>query len=72
MNRKQFSIEFPDADTEERTYIAVRGVKGMVGLCVSLEDGGDVEVFMTSEVCEKVVAAMRKAIAKSQPDGDLS
>jgi hypothetical protein len=66
MNRKQFSIEFPDADTGEQAYIGLRAIKGMIGLCLSLEDGSDVEIFMAPEICEKLAAGLRKAIARSQ------
>ena len=58
-------MEFSDADSGDRAYIGVRNCEGSIGLCLSRQHDGDVEVFMTPEVCEKLVASLREAIAQS-------
>ncbi len=57
------TITFFDAEELQNATVIVRTADQAVGLCVSLEHNGDVEVFLPVSTCEIVVSALQRAIA---------
>jgi hypothetical protein len=56
------TIQFPDIETGREAIAVIRTTKREVALCLSLEKGGDVEVFLPIEDCESLVEALQQAI----------
>ena len=57
---EQETIELKDAITNEKAIIIVRIHEESVGLCISMETNGDVEVFLKSDDLELLVSALQR------------
>ena len=56
-------INFVDVEARSAGFAIVRAGEGEVGLGLSLEDDGDIEVFLRPADCEKLLAALQQAIS---------
>ncbi len=56
------TIQFVDAETKESAVAVVRVAMGIVGFCLSLEEDGDIEVFLGVDDCRTLVAAINEAL----------
>ena len=56
-------INFVDAESHQNGIAVVRAGEGEVGLTLSLEEDGDTEVFLRAEDCERLLDALRQALA---------
>ena len=65
MDAIDFSLEFTDAESGQRAYVGVRRAQGQIGLCLSLERGSDIELFLEPQLCERLVEGLQKAISRS-------
>ena len=59
------TLKFVDAEAEQQVVAVIRAGKGTVGLCLSIADDGDVEVFLTVEDCQSLVAAINQALVQA-------
>ena len=57
------TIHLKDAETGEEAYVFVRARAGLIALAVSLQTGGEAEVFMRPDELEQLQAALRQAAA---------
>lgn len=60
---KDTTITFYDYGEGQRGVAVVRQFEDKVALCLSLEDDGDVEALLDKEAVEKLIEAMRDAVA---------
>ncbi|MGB7203080.1 MAG: hypothetical protein WBD16_12580 [Pyrinomonadaceae bacterium] len=58
MNEK--TITFIDAVTKENAVVIIRQVGGHVGVCISLEENGDVELFLSLQDLGKFISAVQE------------
>ena len=58
------SCEFSDDLSGESCFTNVRLVDNSIGLCLSLEEDGDVEVFLDTVKCQQLIDWLNAAIAK--------
>ena len=56
-------IQFTDTDSGDEAVAIVRAVDGSIALCLSLERGGDIEVVMNPRDGERLLLALREALA---------
>ena len=56
------TIEFEDHGVGGRGVLIVRQCGEQVALCVSLEDGGDVEVMLNKKVVERLINSLGGAV----------
>jgi hypothetical protein len=59
------SAQFRDAVSNENSYICVRVGHKIIGICLSKELDGDVEIFLRVEDCENLVSWLVNAIAEA-------
>jgi hypothetical protein len=52
------TIKFVDQDSGDEALAIVRGDETGIGLCLSLMQNGDIEVFMQPSVCSDLVEAL--------------
>ncbi|HET7585465.1 MAG TPA: hypothetical protein VFK13_11195 [Gemmatimonadaceae bacterium] len=65
MSMKEIAtIRFEDADTGDPGVAVIRTAARVVGLALSLESNGDIEVFLKAADCERVIAALQQALGK--------
>jgi hypothetical protein len=57
------TINFLDSESGDSGCAIVRAVDGSVGLCLSLESDGDIEVFLSCQETETLIKALQRAIA---------
>jgi len=67
--REISTIKFVDADSGQEALAIVRTDGTCTGLCLSLKDDGDVEVFMNSGDLRALYEALEKAV--HQVSGNL-
>ena len=60
------STQLKDADSNENAYICIRVVNQMIGICLSQESNGDVEIFLSLEDCENMVSWLTSAIDEAK------
>ncbi len=58
------TITFKDIESGEESVVIVRTVGNQIGLCLSLEKGADVEVFMPESIANEVSLALNEATGK--------
>jgi hypothetical protein len=65
------SIEFIDKDSGQPAFAAVRVEGGVVGVALSLQDDGDLEVFLDADEVQRFVDALTRAhsLMGSEPSG---
>jgi len=56
------TLRFKDAESKEQSVAIVRTSAAAVGLCLSVEKDGDVEVFLSVADCKKLIEALQEAI----------
>lgn len=56
------TIEFKDTESQDDAVATVRSTHDTVLLALSLMSDGDIEVRMTRDVCEQLIAALKNAI----------
>ncbi|GIV95337.1 MAG TPA: hypothetical protein DEF43_15145 [Chloroflexus aurantiacus] len=56
-------IRFTDVDSQEEAVVLVRVVGAQIGLCLSREHNGDIEVFLAEQDCRALIAALQDALA---------
>ena len=59
------TIGFKDRESADNGTVVIRAQKGIVGLAISLEKDGDLEVFLAPSDCHLVMDALRGALAKA-------
>ena len=59
---------FVDGDTGDQGYLNVRVVKPGVGLTLSLESNGDIEVFLDETTVRRIAAALLSAVTDRTVD----
>lgn len=52
------TITLTDALTAENATVIVRRVDGSIGLCLSLETDGDIEIFFDRDDFQKLIAVL--------------
>lgn len=52
------TICFPDRDSGDEAVIVVRTAGDVAGLALSLQKGGDIEVFFGSQELDQLIAAL--------------
>jgi len=57
------TIEFEDGDTGDRAAVIVRPANTHVGLALTLENDGDIEVFLPRAACERLISALQDRLA---------
>lgn len=57
------TISFRDHAENQDGFAVVRRFEDKVAICLSLEENGDVEVLIEREVVERLIEALRSAIA---------
>jgi hypothetical protein len=57
------TIRFVDVETRQSAVAIIRAAKNVIGLALSTEDDGDVEVFLSIEDCQRLAADLDKAIS---------
>lgn len=57
------TLSFIDSENRDEAVVIVRVTEGSVGLCLSLKKDGDMEVFMPTEDCRKLIQALQSALA---------
>lgn len=62
-NGKTRTIIFHDYGEGQSGVAVVRAFEDKVALCLSLESNGDVEALLDKEVVEKLIEALKTAIA---------
>jgi hypothetical protein len=55
-------INFVDQDSNNSGFVSVRKTKNLVGLGISLEHNGDIEVFVDLAIARSLVNAIEKAL----------
>jgi hypothetical protein len=60
------TIHFTDVDSHQEGCIIVRSAENAVGLCVSLRQNGDVEVFLNVGDGKRLLEALQAAIASNE------
>ncbi len=55
------TITFKDFGSGDESVAIVRVENDKVGLCLSLEKGADVEVFMTGSIAKEISLALKEA-----------
>jgi predicted house-cleaning noncanonical NTP pyrophosphatase (MazG superfamily) len=66
------SFQFDDLDTGDVGYCSVRQAQGAVGITLSLEHDGDIEVFMTLECAHELALLVAEAASAPEPTVDQS
>jgi hypothetical protein len=62
------STNLTDAISKESGYMCVRAAHQMIGVCLSKELDGDVEIFLRVEDCEKLISWLISAIAEAKEE----
>jgi hypothetical protein len=60
------SVNFVDKDSGQPGFVAVRVEGRVVGLAVSLQDNGDIEIFLDRDETTELIEALEQARAASQ------
>lgn len=56
------NIPFVDADSGDQAFAFVRAQAGLVGLSLSLEHNGDLDVALRAEECKQLIRALEIAL----------
>jgi hypothetical protein len=57
---KEKTITFMDAITRENAVVIIRLVDDNVGVCISLEENGDAELFLSPTDLDKFISALQE------------
>ena len=57
------TISFVDDETHQNGVAVIRATKGLVGVALSLESNGDIEVFLSVDISRSLAAAISEAVA---------
>ena len=60
------TIKFIDQDSGQAGFVAVRTEDEVVGLALSLEANGDIEVFLDSSQVAALIQALEQAVSAAQ------
>lgn len=60
------TITFFDDDARQHAIVIVRATNRKVGLCISLEQNGDLEVFVPIAESRLILNALRSAISQAE------
>ena len=60
------SAQLKDAISRENCYLGVSVGNQKIGICLSQESNGDVEIFLSIEDCESLVSWLSNAIAEAK------
>jgi hypothetical protein len=60
------SAQIYDPINQENGYVHVRIFGKKIGLCLSLEKDGDVELFMDSDQCKQIVGLLNDALMRME------
>jgi hypothetical protein len=55
------TISFTDGETNTASVALIRVVGNAVGLCLSQENNGDIEVVLPGEDCKRLISALQEA-----------
>jgi hypothetical protein len=58
------TIHFTDAYSADKSAAVVRSAPGVVGLALSQNSNGDVEVFLSESSARELLLALQQALAK--------
>ena len=62
-NSNVATIQFTDAESGDAGVAIVRLTDKAIGLCLSLQSNGDIEVFLSSTDADRLVVALSEAIS---------
>jgi len=62
------TIPFVDLESKDEGIAVISAKKGCVGLCLSIIENGDIEVFLAPENAEQVIAALKEGLLAAQTD----
>lgn len=62
MEQYQETIKINDSISNEEALIIIRLVEEKVGICLSLENDGDVEVFLNTSNCKNLINKLNTAL----------
>lgn len=57
------TIQFTDVESHKAGCLIARASKDRIGLCVSLQQGGDIEVFLNIADGKRLLKALQTAIS---------
>lgn len=60
------TIHFIDSDSGQEAMAIIRAGEGHIMLCLSLKEDGDIEVALPPTECERLLRALRQALASPQ------
>jgi hypothetical protein len=63
------TIAFRDLNSRDEGVIILRAEKGTLGVCVSLREDGDIEVFVGPTECDRLLEALSRAARVVQGEG---
>ncbi len=55
-------LKFKDAESRAQTLAVVRTTSVGVGLCLSIEKDGDLEVFLSPADCKKLIESLQEGV----------
>ncbi len=61
--KESWTLQFNDAETSDSVVLILRKVDDRVGICLSVESNGDAEAFMQRADAERLVSALKEALA---------
>ncbi|MGB9774922.1 MAG: hypothetical protein ACPL4I_13070 [Bacteroidota bacterium] len=62
------TIQFYDIESGNEAIAVIRAVKAGVGLCLSIKDDGDVEVFLSVSDCKRLAEALWNILLSSDDE----
>ncbi|HEX8596907.1 MAG TPA: hypothetical protein VF952_00115 [Chloroflexia bacterium] len=60
------TISFTDVGSKQEAWAIIHVTVEMVGLCLSLEDDGDIEVFLSIKDCRTLAQALEQAVSLAE------
>jgi hypothetical protein len=62
INREVATIPFSDGDSGGNAMAIVRQCGDRIALCVSIEEGGDIEVLIDVATTERLIDALKRGV----------
>jgi len=60
--QKVATLKFMDAESKAQSVAVVRTTSAAVGVCLSVEKDGDLEVFLSPADCKNLIDALREGV----------
>jgi hypothetical protein len=63
------TLKFSDVSTGGESLAIIRAAGGVIGLCLSSRDDGDLEVFLAPDSTRELITALQTALEMALPTG---